>query len=239
MKIDRLVRSGRRMVGLEIGPDAALTVRAPLRLPLAGIGRIVDGKRQWILRKQEEARRRAARQARRRDEQGGRFLYLGRSWPLGSAARPLLPLALCGDSFLIDEARRGEAAGLFAAWYRREAGRLLPPRVHELAGAMGVRPARVRIGGARSRWGSCSASGALHFSWRLVMAPPEVIDYVIVHELAHLRRHDHSRRFWAVVEEFLPGFREPRRWLKENGFLLSSIESKKLVDEEKGKRVEG
>jgi predicted metal-dependent hydrolase len=85
------------------------------------------------------------------------------------------------------------------------------------AGALGVSFARIRVGGQRTRWGSCSPTGTLSFNWRLALAPAEVLDYVAVHEVCHLREPNHSRRFWRVVEERRPEYREQRAWLNEHG----------------------
>jgi hypothetical protein len=78
----------------------------------------------------------------------------------------------------------------------------------------------IRITGAKRRWGSCSRQNSLNFSLRLAMVPPEALEYVVVHELAHTRHHDHSRAFWAFLEQMLPGYETQRRWLKQNGLKL-------------------
>jgi predicted metal-dependent hydrolase len=85
------------------------------------------------------------------------------------------------------------------------------------AGGIGVTYRRIRIGGQRTLWGSCSPRGTLSFNWRLVLAPPEVLDYVVVHELCHLRVPNHSRRFWELVERHRPRWREQRSWLRAHG----------------------
>jgi predicted metal-dependent hydrolase len=82
---------------------------------------------------------------------------------------------------------------------------------------VGVAYARIRIGDQRTRWGSCSSRGTLSFSWRLVLAPFEVLDYVVVHELCHLRVPNHSKSFWTLVERWRPGWRDQREWLQEYG----------------------
>ncbi len=87
----------------------------------------------------------------------------------------------------------------------------------EEARALGVEYRRIRIGGQRTLWGSCSPRGTLSFNWRLVLAPAEVLDYVVVHEVCHLREPNHSRRFWALVEERRPQWRTQRDWLREHG----------------------
>jgi len=100
---------------------------------------------------------------------------------------------------------------------RMAARELLTALAVEEAPRLGVAYKRIRIGGQRTLWGSCSAAGTLSFNWRLVLAPLEVADYVVVHELCHLHVHGHSRRFWSLVERHRPGFREQRAWLREHG----------------------
>ncbi len=102
------------------------------------------------------------------------------------------------------------------AWYRVQARKVIEEKAAELSRQMGVKSGRVRIGGARTRWGSCSKQGNLNFCWRLVMAPSPVIDYVIIHELAHLKEMNHSRQFWEVVGEWCPEWRAHRKWLKDH-----------------------
>jgi predicted metal-dependent hydrolase len=100
---------------------------------------------------------------------------------------------------------------------RTAARELISALAEEEAAWLGVTYARIRIGGQRTLWGSCSSRGCLSFNWRLVLAPYEVLDYVVVHELCHLRFHDHSRRFWSLVEQRRPGYRVQRDWLHEHG----------------------
>jgi predicted metal-dependent hydrolase len=94
---------------------------------------------------------------------------------------------------------------------------LVTALVEEEAERLGVSYERIRIGGQRTLWGSCSVGGTLSFNWRLVLAPLEVLDYVVVHELCHLRVADHSRRFWTLVERHRPHWRDQRDWLREHG----------------------
>jgi len=100
---------------------------------------------------------------------------------------------------------------------RRAARELVTMVIDDEAEALGVSVGRIQVRDQRTRWGSCSSSGTLSFSWRLVVPPADVLTYVVVHELCHLRRHDHSKAFWALVERALPGYAEPRRWLREHG----------------------
>jgi predicted metal-dependent hydrolase len=100
---------------------------------------------------------------------------------------------------------------------RIDARQLVSGIAEEEAEQLGVAYQRIRIGGQRTLWGSCSPAGTLSFNWRLVLAPLEVLDYVVVHELCHLRHLDHSRRFWGLVETRRPHWREQRSWLREHG----------------------
>ena len=110
--------------------------------------------------------------------------------------------------------KRKEPGPAVEARCRRLAMEILPGKVAKYAGLMGVAPARVKISGAKARWGSCSAKGNLNFSWRLMLAGEDAIDYVVVHELAHLLEMNHGARFWAVVERALPDYTARRKQLR-------------------------
>lgn len=101
--------------------------------------------------------------------------------------------------------------------YRARARRQLEARASYFAEQMGVTYNRILVRAARTRWGSCSAQGNLNFHWKLILMPPEILDYVVVHELAHRKEMNHSARFWAEVEKVLPDYASRRKWLKDNG----------------------
>lgn len=101
--------------------------------------------------------------------------------------------------------------------YKKKLRPVLEHRVAFFAQLMGVTYGRITIRDQKTRWGSCSARGNLNFNWRLVQMPPEILDYVVVHELAHRLEMNHSDRFWAIVLQILPDYASRRRWLKENG----------------------
>jgi predicted metal-dependent hydrolase len=119
----------------------------------------------------------------------------------------------------------GHPAPLLERWLRDEARRVLTARVSVLGRSMGVSPTRITIRGQRSRWGSASRDGSLSFNWRLVLAPTWVLDCVVVHELAHLRKPGHSAAFWSVVRAHAPRTDDSRRWLRANHReLLAALE---------------
>ena len=101
--------------------------------------------------------------------------------------------------------------------YREKARKQIEARTSYFALVMGVNYGRITIRAARHRWGSCSSAGNLNFHWKLILMPPEILDYVVVHELAHRKEMNHSARFWAEVEKILPDYKARRKWLKENG----------------------
>jgi predicted metal-dependent hydrolase len=121
-----------------------------------------------------------------------------------------------GDMLIVG----GSAEGLprrIEAWLRREARRLLTERADAQAERLGRSPARISIRDTRSRWGSCSSAGALSFSWRLILAPPEVLDYVVAHEMAHLAQRGHGPEFWRTVAQLTKHVDAGRAWLRRHG----------------------
>ena len=133
-----------------------------------------------------------------------RVLEEKRPWIMEQRLRQVPRLCLDPSAVSESEARLG-ARELVSALAEEEAERI------------GVEYRRIRIGGQRTLWGSCSPRGTLSFNWRLVLAPLEVLDYVVVHELCHLRVPNHSRRFWALVERHRPHWRRQRDWLRDHG----------------------
>lgn len=109
--------------------------------------------------------------------------------------------------------------------YRQAAKEYIPKRVAFFANELGVTYGTVTIRDQKTRWGSCSSKGNLSFNWRLILAPPKVLDYVVVHELCHRKEMNHSSRFWTLVESIMPDYRDHRKWLKENGGKLTLTSS--------------
>jgi predicted metal-dependent hydrolase len=112
------------------------------------------------------------------------------------------------------------ARAALEAWCRGVARTTIVPRVAERASAMGVTYGRIAIRDQRTRWGSCSRAGNLNFNWRLILAPPAVLDYVVVHELAHRIELNHSARFWQIVARHCPDYATHRAWLRAHGATL-------------------
>ena len=220
-KIDKLIRSSRKTVAILVHPDGQVTVRAPKQVPLAQIQAFVDSKAEWIEKKQEIARlKRQSKPGPRRFVEGETFLYLGKEYPLAVCEEPGKPLTLEGDRFVLRPSSRSAPRETFYLWYERQAHTVIKQRVEALAKKFNLHYTKIRITSARTRWGSCSSTGTLSFSWRLIMAPLEVIDYVVIHELAHTVEPNHSKRFWDRVAAMDPNYAKYVKWLKENGHRL-------------------
>ncbi|NOY98925.1 MAG: M48 family metallopeptidase [Chloroflexi bacterium] len=215
----KIIRSRRKTIALVVQPNGELLVRAPQRATLKQITAMVAQHADWIARKQAQVLAARAAFAPRQFVAGEKFPFLGESYSLQlvNAESPVLDL---NGSFQLARSALGRAEQVFERWYRRQARQVFTGRVGFYAGKYGFDYARVRISSARTRWGSCSPKGSLNFTWRLVMAPPEIVDYVVVHELSHLREHNHSKAFWTQVEAILPDYRARRKWLRENGGLF-------------------
>ncbi|MFZ1736132.1 MAG: SprT family zinc-dependent metalloprotease [Candidatus Moraniibacteriota bacterium] len=214
-----LVRSKRKSVALFVARDATLTVRAPLWTSVGCIESFVERNVDWIRRTLERMQAHLCVSLHQYGE-GERFWYLGEQYPLRISATGKYSLNFSNGEFFLAERFRSRAKDRLLAWYRREAKKVLLERVAFFVQKHGLVYRSVRINTARTRWGSCSGKGNLNFTFRLVMAPISVIDYVVAHELAHLAHPNHSRKFWQAVAVMCPNFERERRWLKENGHLL-------------------
>jgi predicted metal-dependent hydrolase len=216
MKIDQIIRSKRRTIALIISQDGKVIVRAPLRASQKQIEQFVALKAEWIISKQALVRATVARFTPKKYVNGETFLYLGKPYKLAIVNDADLTLHLAGI-FLLSHSALDHAERVFKAWYTAQAKRVITERVEWYAGNLGFKYNRVNITNAQARWGSCSPRGSLNFSWRLVMAPMQVVDYVVVHELVHLQEKNHSRRFWDKVKIIMPDYAQQMLWLKTNG----------------------
>ena len=217
--IDQLIRSKRRTISLEINQYGSLTVRAPHHAPDKEIFSLVNSKKTWIIEKQSQAYQKMQEAPPKHFVEGEQFLYLGKTYPLEIVDKQPVPLVLNGR-FLLAAGKQANGMQVFEKWYREQAARVIKPRTATLAAQNGFSYTTIRINGAKTRWGSCGPNGSLNFPWRLVMAPVEVVDYVIVHELVHLRIRNHSRRYWQSVKEIMPDYKQRLNWLHDNGHRL-------------------
>ncbi len=223
INIDHLVRSRRKSIGLMVRDDAALEVRAPLKASMKYIWEVVEKNREWILDKQHEARKFSHFSTPKQFTEGEEFFYLGHPSPLRIETDAKAPFYHNGSEFIIAARYANAARDFFEEWYRERAARYFRERAEFFASTHDLEFSSIKINSANRQWGSCSVRKTLNFSWRLLMAPPDIIDYVIVHELAHLKELNHSRRFWLEVEAMLPGYRHAKAWLRKNGRMFKGF----------------
>lgn len=217
--VSQLIRSKRKSIALEIKDDGALVVRAPFFVKDESIQKFVDQKQDWINKVYQRVRQRLAQIRPKQFSEGEKFLYLGNEYPL-HIAEDMFGKLIFEDQFILSARYLPKAHRLFERWYKEEAFSVFTKRCRFYAERMGVHYKRLKLTSPKHRWGSCHPKGSLCFNWRLVMAPLEILDYVVVHELAHLRQPNHSSRFWAEVEKVIPHHCDAKKWLKENQFRL-------------------
>ena len=220
IKIDQIIRSKRRTISLEVKRDGSLIVRAPTITPRGQIEALVKSKERWIRKKQELLKQQSLEVPAKQFIPGELFLYLGVPYTLEVVCEQADPLVL-KDKFYLAANSQNNAQLVFTNWYRKHAALVIKELVAHRAQQNGFAYDRIRISSARTRWGSCGQKGSLNFTWRLVMAPREVIDYVVVHEMVHLQVRNHSKAFWGEVRDLMPEYLDHRAWLRENGHQLT------------------
>ncbi len=212
----RVRRSTRaRRARIRVGPGCPPEVVVPQRMSEREVDRVIREHRDWITEKLAWARAEAARTPKLGLERPGVVWLAGNpvSIELREHGRAVAELS---EGRLVVGGPADGAEAAIGRWYRREARRRLAQLTSREAEALGVRPARISIRDPRTRWGSCSATGAISYSWRLVICPLPVLDYVVVHELCHLRIHDHSKAFWELLSSARPEWRQQAEWLRSH-----------------------
>lgn len=220
-------RRRRRTIGITLADDGGVIVRAPLRTPRRVVEDLVLRKAAWIARRQAEARERPGPL---QFVSGEEVPYLGEAKRLTLRRTDARQVALRfdGHSFeahvpLTHDEEQATVAVRHAmeAWLRGRAQQLLDASVQRWAAAMRCDPGPVLVRNQKRQWGSCAQDGTLRFNWRLVMLEPSLIDYVVVHELLHIRVRNHSQDFWSAVAGVMPDFNERRKRLREAGAALA------------------
>jgi hypothetical protein len=199
---------------LRVKPDGGLRVTVPWHGSRAEALRFVEERRAWIAR--ERDKRAADREVPAHWVDGTPVLFRGGEYPLRTTALDCrrVRVSFADQTFVLSAVRATRLKAWVEAWLRRLAAIDLPERLARLAMQHGFEVKAVSIRNQRSRWGSCSPSGRISLNWRLVQFPPAVADYVLIHELVHLRHMNHSRRFWSEVARLCPGYQAARAWLR-------------------------
>ncbi|BAL80471.1 M48 family metallopeptidase [Caldisericum exile] len=218
IKISQIIRSKRKTIALIINDDATLIVKAPNKTTDEEIYQVIKEHRRWI-KKHIEIVKHLEKKEEKQFVPGESFLLLGRPYRLFLVSDAETPLKF-DKGFYLDEGYREKARDLFIDFYKKTAKGIIGERVEYYSKLTGIKYKGVKITSANKRWGSCSKDNNLSFTYKLVMAPLSIIDYVVVHELCHVVEHNHSKAFWDKVRTIIPNYEEAKRWLREKGHLL-------------------
>ena len=224
--IAEVIRTNRRKSADIRVEEGAVTVVVPANTPAERIDDLLTAKRRWIKEK-IALHQEMAPASSKRYVSGEAFSYLGRNYRLKVEKGPFAPVKLVQGRLVVSVPQGSQQPHMIRnaliRWYKRQAELKLKEKVARWAPQVGVEPTGVAIKTFKSRWGSCTAKGELQFNWQIMMAPNRMGDYVVVHELCHLIRHDHSPEFWGQVGRILPDYEQSRDWLKHNGHRVSAL----------------
>ena len=233
-----IIRSKRKTVCMSINKDGSVIVKAPLRYPTdKEIFDFVEQKIDWVLKQREIQEDREDMRLVRRFETDYSFPYLGeerlvemqkgKKTQISYENGTIIIKTPYYDALLKDyEAEENKPAiaklqSELKKWYKKQAADYVTKRVEYYKDIIGVTVNSVSIKSRKSQWGSCDSNGDITFSWRLVMARPDAIDYVVIHELCHRKHMDHSSEFWNQVQTYMPDYKKQKQWLEENSMNLS------------------
>lgn len=224
-----IVRSKRKTLAIVIAVGGKVTIKAPLRATRADVIRLLETKGDWIYNayKKQATRQRKGIVV----KEGATIPFLDRTFRLHVVFNPSRYVA---DISVVEQVQyQQEVEDLLVvetpltdpgfiiecleSWYKKNARNIITERVEQYAKTMGVTYGRISIRSQKSRWGSCSSAGNLNFNWHLVMMPSKVLDYVVIHELAHRIEMNHSKQFWEIVSNVCPEYKLRKLWLKEHG----------------------
>lgn len=210
-------RSNRKTVSIFIERDGSISALVPERLENSEIEEVIKGKEYQIHKNLAEWTQLNDRQVFREFVNGQSFLYLGRNYRLKLVDERLGEVQFVKGQFLLSKLEIDKAKEYFIEFYRKKLRVKLKPLVNQFKEQLGVNPNDVKVMELQNRWASCSAKGNVNFHWKCAMAPMDVLQYIVVHELAHLIHLNHTPEFWNELDKILPNYEKQLNWLKLNG----------------------
>lgn len=220
-----IIRSKRKTACLRVCMDGTVEVRGPRMMSDAFVREFIQTKADWIIQKRKEVAERQSKARKHTYQSGDVFQYLGKEYMLTLLASGRKWVEVSGEEGKIilhtTSFEEKAIAKQLKEWYKKQAAAYIEERVKYYKQSIPGKVTSVVMENRKGRWGSCNSRGELTFNWRLLMAPPEIIDYVVVHELCHLRHMDHSKEFWKEVGKILPDYKNNIKWLKDNGISLN------------------
>ncbi|QGU00341.1 hypothetical protein SYNTR_1747 [Candidatus Syntrophocurvum alkaliphilum] len=212
----------RKTMAITVEAPDKVTAIVPVGMKEETIKKKVMTKADWIVKKLYEFKNVKHIPLKKEFVNGESFMYMGRNYSLQIELDDSLQVPevkLFRGKFIISTPTKDEEAlkNAMEKWYREKAKEKINERVEYYQYKIGKKPAKVTVKEQKKRWGSCSSKGNINLNWKLIMAPSPVIDYIVVHEMAHLVHLNHSKEFWNLVESILPDYKERRKWLRNNG----------------------
>ena len=216
----------RRTLQITVGRTGQLTLSAPPNIPKARLEDFVRRKRMWVYR--QLARKEALKEPlpRKVFVDGEGFLYLGRNYRLRLVPEEATDVAvkLQQGRLVMPSSLARDGREHLLRWYTARAQPRLQAQVKEYAARMEVNPAGVRVQDLGYRWGSCGKGGWLYFHWKTILLPARIAEYVVVHEMAHLKEPHHTPSFWRRVERAMPDFKQRKTWLAAHGIDVEGVQ---------------
>jgi predicted metal-dependent hydrolase len=217
--IEKIIRSKRKSFCIEIDEAGKILLRIPIKASDETIKEFIKKHSKWIEKKLNEIENRKIKYQPKNFVDGEKFLYLGKFYDLKIIEDQKFPL-IFEDGFYLSNNYISNAYKIFKNFYKKMAKEIINERIKFYVNKYGFKYNKIKITSANKRWGSCTGKGNLNFSYRLIMAPLKVVDYVVVHELVHLIDKTHKKSFYNKVEKILPDYKERKDWLNKNGYLL-------------------
>lgn len=223
MQLDyEVIYSNRQRLQISVERDKSVIVRAPEGTSSEKIESAIEKKKLWIYEKTKHPQKYQEKKKEREYISGTSILYLGKEYKLDFVDEDFEGVKF-DSSFFISTNAALFAEQFLQEWFIEEARKIITPKVKSYAQKLGVNYNQILISNLKYRWGSCTPKDNLNYNWRLIKAPVSVIDYVIIHELAHLLEPNHTKRFWTIISVQLPHFLKSKDWLKNNGRLLENL----------------
>ena len=216
---DQVIKSKRKTLSISINENAQLIVRAPNRISDARIQEFINEKSSWIIKNKNLIKLRLQNTEKDQND----LLYLGEYFPIKKNIKSLKKVSFNGEEFITNLENQSQLSNALKIWYKDKFKELAIPRLNYFVDKYGLTINQVRLKRQKTLWGSCSSRNNINLNFLLIMAPLKVIDYVIIHELVHTIHKNHSANFWSAVEDIMPNYKDPKNWLKENGYKLRTL----------------
>ncbi len=212
-----VVKSARKTLSIFVERDGTVKARVPDNMKEEEIAAVLKSKEYQIHKNLAQWTQLNERKVVREYVSGQSFLYLGKNYRLKIIDGENNGLKFQKGRFILSKCEHGKAEELFISFYKSKLKEKLDPIIVNYQESLGVKPAKVKVMELQTRWASCSSSGNINFHWKCAMAPIDVLNYIVLHELVHLLHHNHTADFWNELDKVMPGYHRHIDWLQKNG----------------------